>query len=297
MKDIKDLLFSGKVWTALPKLRDELLHLRKYSATWPATIKEIQSDTILTNELDKCPYTHRAKCKPRGYAGDAVMMDFIYGIYPNNLFQNIDFLAEEIFRFTTNSAAARAVRHRRRLIAKSIDDACATNKTKILSVACGHLREAGISVSIQKQSFTDFVALDQDAESLFTVESKYGNLGVKTIASKIAKIAEGQIPAALQNKFDFIYSAGLYDYLNDETAIRLTRNLFNLTDLNGEILLSNFMPDHEDAGFMEAIMNWHLVYRTPEQLVNILMQSGFIVTKTTTDPTSSIVYAHGIKSK
>jgi extracellular factor (EF) 3-hydroxypalmitic acid methyl ester biosynthesis protein len=47
-------------------------------------------------------------------------------------------------------------------------------------------------------------------------------------------------------------------------AAALTATLFRMLRPDGALLLANFTPATRDAAFMEAIMDWHLVYRTPD---------------------------------
>src|SRR6266567_498817 len=63
-----------------------------------------------------------------------------------------------------------------------------------------------------------------------------------------------------------IYSAGLYDYLPEATAVRLTAKLFNMLQAGGKLVLVNFTPDLRDAGYMESVMQWWLLYRTERQM-------------------------------
>ncbi|MBC3806980.1 hypothetical protein H8K52_06425 [Undibacterium seohonense] len=296
MEEVVQLLQTHKAWLGIENLRAKLLEAKSSLAGYPQVYSDVRSNETLMEILDKCPYIFRAKTKPRGYAGDAVMMDFIYGIYEPEFINNLDLTAEEIFRLTTNSSASKAVRHRRRLIANTIDSVCQHKQANILSVACGHLREAEISTAVQSRTIGKYFALDQDIESLKVVESDYGHLGITPIQCNVAKIIAGKVPNEIQG-IDFIYSAGLYDYLNDDVAVKLTTNLAKLLNKNGQILLANFIPHHQDVGFMECVMDWDLIYRTPENLKSILSKSGLSLVSCHIDPTESIVYVIGKKSE
>ena len=67
--------------------------------------------------------------------------------------------------------------------------------------------------------------------------------------------------------FDCIYNTGLYDYLPDSTAQRLTENLFDCLRPQGRLVIANFLPEVRDVGYMEMFMDWHLVYRTRSQML------------------------------
>jgi SAM-dependent methyltransferase len=61
--------------------------------------------------------------------------------------------------------------------------------------------------------------------------------------------------------FDLVYSAGLYDYLNEDVAMTVTEAMFRSLRPGGRLLVANFAPELPDIGFMEAIMDWRLIYR------------------------------------
>ena len=69
--------------------------------------------------------------------------------------------------------------------------------------------------------------------------------------------------------FDLVYSAGLYDYLNDETARTVTAAMFRSLRPGGRLLVANFAPELRDIGYMEAIMDWRLIYRDEAALATL----------------------------
>lgn len=97
------------------------------------------SDHALHALLQQDPYTHRARTKPRGYAGDAVMMDFIYtGSPPEGTTE----LGRGVFSATTRVSMGLSVLYRRQLLKSLIDDTVVNHEAgRILSVASGHARE------------------------------------------------------------------------------------------------------------------------------------------------------------
>ena len=66
-----------------------------------------------------------------------------------------------------------------------------------------------------------------------------------------------------------MYSAGLYDYLNEEVAKAVTEAMFRSLRPGGRMLVANFAPDLRDIGLLEAIMDWRLIYRDEEALTKL----------------------------
>jgi hypothetical protein len=62
-------------------------------------------------------------------------------------------------------------------------------------------------------------------------------------------------------QFDFVYAAGLFDYLSGPAATALTVRMFEMTRPGGLILIPNFLTGVRDSGYMEAFMDWRLIYR------------------------------------
>jgi hypothetical protein len=205
------------------------------------------------------PFTYRAFAKPRGYAGDAVMMDYIYGLgEAGEAARNTTPLGRAIFQYMDTRPSAKAVRHRRRLIAGLIDQVAEREGARVLAVAAGHLREVELSDAIQSGKLEEFVAFDQDEASLAVVARDYAHLGVRTMPGSVRQILSGK---ANLGRYDFVYAAGLFDYLNAPVAAALTCRMFDMTRPGGLMLIPNFLTGVRDTGYMEAFMDWHLIYR------------------------------------
>jgi hypothetical protein len=70
--------------------------------------------------------------------------------------------------------------------------------------------------------------------------------------------------------FDFIYAAGLYDYLPASIAEALVAMTFDMLNPGGRLLLTNAIDTVKDSGYMELYMDWWLVYRHPRDLPLLL---------------------------
>ena len=236
--------------------------------------------------LREDPFTLRAIEKPRGYAGDAKMIDFVYGHAATN---HISEIGKAILASTTNTSTAQSVRHRRDAFARAVDDtASETELPRILALACGHLREAHLAKAVREKRIGEYVAFDQDAKSLAVVEHEFSKFGVRTVQGSVLDLEFADL-----GKFDLIYAAGLYDYLCRGAAKELTAYAFEMLNPRGRLMIANVLPDIPDAGYMEAMMDWWLIYRTAEQLESVAdsIPANEIATKRTfNDPLDNIVF-------
>jgi SAM-dependent methyltransferase len=257
---------QSNVLSVMAELVGGLSDIRASSTpeAWAAATAQCKAHPLLAT-IHQDPFTSRTFNKPRGYAGDAVMIDYIY---TRNCRQSatdtVTPLGEQMFEFNINSPACAGVRARRDFVVTVLDEMCEQiDKPRILSVACGHLREAGLSQAIKNGMSGEIVALDADALSLEVVaQAKYAP-DVTTICNSIKALFRGSIA---REKFDFIYSTGLYDYLDERLATRLTHRMFEMLNPGGRLLVANFLPDIWCAGYMETFMDWQLIYRDTAQM-------------------------------
>jgi extracellular factor (EF) 3-hydroxypalmitic acid methyl ester biosynthesis protein len=237
------------------------------------------------------PYTERAATKPRGYAGDAVMMDFIYSGRPP---EGAGAVGQAIFSATTRVSMGLSVLYRRQLLKSLVDDVVATREAgRILSVASGHARELEGSL-VQSPVFAgEVVALDQDALSCAEVARVHAGGRVHARCHGVRELLAGDLAASL-GAFDLIYSAGLYDYLPDTLAKRLTQRLAQMLRPGGRLLIANFVPCGSGRGYMELFMDWTLVLRDEAALRAIALAAdpgGAMAMTSFLDPHRNVVYA------
>jgi extracellular factor (EF) 3-hydroxypalmitic acid methyl ester biosynthesis protein len=210
------------------------------------------------------PYSRRAFEKPRGYAGDAVMLDYIYKA------GNVEAspLGMAIHKATTTLPNARSILWRRDYLASTICNLMETKPfCRVLAVASGHMRELG---QVRKNTIArniEFWALDQDQQSLEESLRSYPDFTIRPINKAVFYLFKTE--SLTSEKFDFIYSAGLADYLPDKTLEALLRRLFSYLKTGGLLSIGNFTPDSHGRAFMEGFMNWSLIYRDEADLLRI----------------------------
>jgi hypothetical protein len=217
------------------------------------------------------------------------MLDLVYGEGPSP--DRLTPLARRLHLWTVDQPACRSVRLRRDFLARALDDvAREVDAPRVFALACGHLREAGHSYAVRTGCIAELVAVDQDEESLTEVRRSLDGYAVRAFAGSVRAVLAGRAPTG---DFDFIYAAGLYDYLATKTACALTRKLFESLRPNGRLLIPNFTPSLRDIGYMEAVMDWRLIYRDESamlQLSNALPADEVASARTYRDEPQNVVY-------
>jgi extracellular factor (EF) 3-hydroxypalmitic acid methyl ester biosynthesis protein len=220
--------------------------------------------------LHQDPYSWRCFFKPRGYGGDAETLDFLYAVedgFALPALEQCSILGRRIYDWIVYTEPARAVRARRRIVIERLNALVASRqKPHVMSMACGHLREAKGCSAFLAGEFGRYVAVDHDKESLAVVEREVGSFGVETVQASVRNVLKEEVSLS---GFDFIYATGLYDYLALPAAQRLTQLLFGMLNPGGKLLIANFIASSKYAGYMEACLDWWLVYRTKPELLQV----------------------------
>jgi len=228
-----------------------------------------------------CALMARTNLKPRGYAGDSEMMKMIYV----NDYQGDTTFCKLMQKYTVGVPAAQSVRNRRKLILERLSkfierlELLSKENFRILSVACGPAFElADILKSVsdfKKYYFTlldqDPIALEEARHVVSSIEQNFGqkiqvdyvNLSVRMMFGK-KSIAQNL------DKFDFIYSMGLFDYLTTPVAKAVIENLYQLLFSDGELVIGNFHVSNPSKAFMEYWGDWYLIHRTEKELKELL---------------------------
>jgi len=110
------------------------------------------------------------------------------------------------------------------------------------------------------------VAFDSDADSLREIRRCYGAQGVETAAGTVRRIVAGKLQLG---PFDLIYATGIYNYLEQQVGQRLTENLFPVAASRRPVADLEFLDRVRERGYMESFMDWHQIYRSPDQIQDL----------------------------
>jgi hypothetical protein len=121
------------------------------------------------------------------------------------LLNNTTTLGRALFHYLYACPSSCAVRARRNFMASVIDEvATQTSSAEMLSVACGHLREAKLSRAVANGQVSRLVGLDADVESLAIVKEEAVHPCIQAIHGSVKALITGKQPDLGQ--FDLIYS-------------------------------------------------------------------------------------------
>jgi hypothetical protein len=96
-----------------------------------------------------------------------------------------------------------------------------------------------------------------------------------------------------------IYSTGLYDYLKQPLGRRLTLRLFEMLKPGGQLVIGNFRRGTPERGLMESYMDWHLVFRSHAEMLDLAIQipdNEIVEINLRTDKSGCIVYLYLMKT-
>ena len=198
--------------------------------------------------------------KPFGYAGDFKLID---RIYLKSISADPDIAAWD--SFAQAQPAAQAVRNRKTYfmnLLKSI------RHSTVLNLASGPCRDLKEYLESQPSKETLFTCVDLDKNAIAYAKQLLGN------QDNVQFINKNIIALRLEQCYDLIWSAGLFDYFSDDYFIRVLARLFKHVNKGGEIVIGNFSEANPNRAFMEVAMDWQLNHRSEDHLIELALKTG-----------------------
>jgi CRP-like cAMP-binding protein len=225
-------------------------------------------------------FAERAYYKPRGYAGDFLMMEMIYRNEP----EGDGKLGRIMDSWCLKTGAAKAVRGRRKFLSERLEMLChgrakVGHSTRIMNLACGPTRElfdflAGCDCSDMIMA----LCVDADLQALeytnHTVNVIPHSASIRLMSDNIVRWALGR----LRHNFglqDIIYSAGLADYLDDRILLALINRCYDHLDNGGTLIIGNFGTRNQHKAFLHQILHWKIIHRSADDLKEIFAKTSF----------------------
>lgn len=263
-----------------PVITNMFEEFERAAARIPEDLKAAHSAFVkrqLHSLLLSSPFLLRTFQKPLGYAGDYEMVNMIM----RDPREGDSLFAKIINLWFLAQAPAEAHRNRIDYLTDRITEVTVQNmnsgrKPRILSIGCGPAGE--VQRFLREKHFSDradFTLLDFSEETINYTRSvlekaKHDSRRetplhfVKKSVIQILKEAGGKNP--LRNQYDFVYCAGLFDYLSDTICHRLSEVLYDWTAPGGLFVSTNVDSSNPRRLTMEYVMEWSLIYRSGAEL-------------------------------
>jgi extracellular factor (EF) 3-hydroxypalmitic acid methyl ester biosynthesis protein len=276
--------FEGLKTPLLPKIA-ELQQRFEYEA------KSVSSDEIeahcgfaqrdLLPLMMRAPFFHRSYTKPLGYAGDYEMVNMMI----TGVREGPTTYAQLVNDFYLEIGLVKAHRNRLLILQQRLSERARlaeenNTRLKVLNVGCGP--------SIELERFIkedplcercDFRLIDFNEETLnyardrlaeaMRVSGRRPNLEfVQQSVHGLLKQSVSE-PGAQDESFDFVYCAGLFDYISDRICQRLLGLFCRWVNPGGLVLATNVHPDNPTRWIMEHVVDWHLIHRTMQDMLAI----------------------------
>ncbi|APW40953.1 SAM-dependent methyltransferase [Rhodoferax koreense] len=288
---LRNDVFMGLAQPLMSKARD---YFDRFEAEANVVDPELQSahrvfaQAAIHPLILRAPFVYRTFAKPMGYAGDYEMVNQMLSD-PREGTSTYFQIVNTLF---LQAAVARAHRNRIDILEtylarfpRQADDS--TEPIRVLNVGCGPAIEVQRLITThptpERLSFT---LMDFSEETLAYTQSRIDEACAKrgvrinvewvneSVHNLIKRAASGAARQLDEKQFEFVYCAGLFDYLSDKVCQRLLQYFLARTKAGGTILVTNVHRSNPERNTMEHLLEWHLIYRDENDMRRIAPESA-----------------------
>jgi SAM-dependent methyltransferase len=175
-------------------------------------------------------------------------------------------------KYLQSVQACNAVRNRKNYFIKLVKEKCSESKVplRILNIASGPCRdilELLEEIPIEK---LEIHCVEVDANAIDYAKNLLG-LFSNSVEFTLANVFKFDT----DERFDLIWSAGLFDYFDNIAFINLLSRISSWCTHPGEIVIGNFSVSNPSRSYMEKAVDWHLFHRTAQELKELALKAGF----------------------
>ncbi len=221
---------------------------------------------------------HRARTKPRGYAGD---FELLGRMVRHQLCEDpVGRLFDEYFQ---KLAAPIAVRNRSAVVRDWVAELVKSSNRPIRVTVVGSgpaydIEDAVRKLSPDEAARLEVRLLDYDPQALEDAERRIASLlpagNFRALAGSLFRIPDRPKLANWLEGADLIVSVGMFDYLDRAQSARMLKTFWDLASPGGEVAVFNFSPRNTSRAYMEWIGNWYLLYRDEAEMQQMATDAG-----------------------
>jgi extracellular factor (EF) 3-hydroxypalmitic acid methyl ester biosynthesis protein len=230
------------------------------------------------------PFLHRTFTKPLGYAGDYEMVNML----SRNPFEGATLFAKIVNLWFWEQPPALAHRNRLLYLERRIEEEALRlmrlGKTlRVFNFACGPALEVQRFLKHSPMAGrVQFLLADFNQETLDNTRRHFQTICGHDLVERTLKFQKKSVQQLLKEsdkiasvakdagpQFDFVYCAGLFDYLPDRTCQELMKAFYNFVAPGGVLLSTNVDISNPRRPTMDMIMEWHLIYRDAKDFIKL----------------------------
>ena len=236
------------------------------------------------------PFTYRTFTKPLGYAGDYEMVNMML----RDPYEGSSLYAKILNKVFLETAPVVAHRNRIDYLVRVLEqeaERCvqAGRRLKVLNLGCGPAQELQSFINNKEISDQcDFTLLDFNTETLDStkeiLERMISEKGLHTRVKTIKKSVHQLLKEASKGdedveweSYDFVYCAGLFDYLSQKVCKKLVELFVKLLNSQGALVFTNVASTNPSIGWMEYVLEWNLVYRNDWEMLDMIPLNGTVL--------------------
>lgn len=210
--------------------------------------------------------------KPLGYAGDFMIMNYIYN-YCNGAYLGQSTFERLINHYTCNTPISKSNIGRKEFLKEQVLKTISSKaEPAIMSIGSGPLREVFelLDEGTIKRPFR-MTCVDLESKALNYVRNQLEERSIDQRRLVSIRYVQKSITALIRDKtlldelgqHDLIYASGVYDYLRDRLAGALTSQVYRLLRKDGRALIVNAsLPASSHRAYYELLGEWNMHHRT-----------------------------------
>jgi hypothetical protein len=203
--------------------------------------------------------------KPRKYAGDFELVDKIQTCFviPDKHYSNWDL-------YFHSCEAPTVVRYRIPYLVSMLEEFSSARKKSfsVIDIASGPCRDIFTFFTKYPDAEIQIDCVDHDQDAV-----AFSSILLIDYLDKINFYNTSFLRFHFPKKYDFIWSAGLFDYFDDNFFVRKLKVMIENLNPGGKIIIGN-LADTNPSKYYMLLFKWLVFHRTEEQLTELAKEAG-----------------------
>lgn len=204
-----------------------------------------------------------SRLRKYGYAGDFELLERIFNVQVSKSQSNWDRVAHSLPR-------ALALRDRLQFFRNMVQSKLPRGGM-LLNIGSGPARDLYTLYTDDEQCSVVSTCIEMEDKAV-----AYAKMLNENYLERINFVPMNVFRYETMQTYHLIWSAQLFDYLNDSVFVTLLQKCKKWLKPEGQLVICVFNKDHQkDRCFWELLGNWFCVYRSHDDLKQLAMDAGF----------------------